>query len=158
MDVTAIFMEYKDSVFRLALNYTRSIPDAEDICQTVFLKLLRQPSIKPGCEKAWLMQVTANESRNFLRSFWRRNVEPLEDMIPLQETKDRELFKQVMQLKTGYRVVVYLYYYEGYSTEEIGKLLKISKTAVTTRLQRARLQLKKELEESGYETANEGAF
>lgn len=158
MDVTAIFMEYKDSVFRLALNYTRSIPDAEDICQTVFLKLLHQPSIKPGCEKAWLMQVTANESRNFLRSFWRRNVEPLEDMIPLQETKDRELFKQVMQLKTGYRVVVYLYYYEGYSTEEIGKLLKISKTAVTTRLQRARQQLKKELEESGYETANEGAF
>ena len=56
-DITAIFKQHKDSVFRLALNYTRSVSDAEDICQTVFLKLLHQPSIKPGAEgKEWYVK------------------------------------------------------------------------------------------------------
>ena len=69
-NIDALFTTYQDSVFRLALSYTRSVPDAEDICQTVFLKLLHAPQLEPGKEKAWLMQVTANESRNLLRSFW----------------------------------------------------------------------------------------
>ena len=158
-NIDALFTAFQDSVFRLALSYTRSVPDAEDICQTVFLKLLHAPNIEPGKEKAWLMQVTANESRNLLRSFWRRNIgsleEVLEDTLPLRTTKDGELFAQVMALETKYRVVLYLYYYEGYSTAEIARMTHLSKTAVTTRLQRARNKLKTNLEGAGYETADQ---
>lgn len=158
-DIGTLFDKYQDSVFRLALSYTRSVQDAEDICQTVFLKLLHAPGLQPGCEKAWLMQVTANESRNLLRSFWRRKVgsldELLEDTLPLRTTKDGELFAQVMALETKYRVVLYLYYYEGYSTAEIARMTHLSKTAVTTRLQRARNKLKTNLEGAGYETADQ---
>ena len=52
-----------------------------------------------------------------------------------------------MALKPKYRVVLYLHYYEGYTTNEMAALLKISRTAVTTRLSRAREQLRRLLEE-----------
>ena len=59
-DVMELFQLYKDDVYRLAVSYTHSIQDAEDVCQTVFLKLMEQSSLTPGREKAWLMQVTAD--------------------------------------------------------------------------------------------------
>ena len=59
-DADKLFCEYRDDIYRLAVSYTRSPQEAEDVCQTVFLKLLEADAITPGKEKAWLMQVTAN--------------------------------------------------------------------------------------------------
>ena len=70
MDILYLFHRYRDDVYRLAVNYTRNTAEAEDVCQTVFLKLLEQGSVTPGKEKAWLMQVTANQCRDLLRSSW----------------------------------------------------------------------------------------
>ena len=50
MDVLYLFHRYRDDVYRLAVNYTRSLQEAEDICQTVFLKLIEQPDLMPGRE------------------------------------------------------------------------------------------------------------
>lgn len=47
-DVMELFQLYKDDVYRLAVSYTHSIQDAEDVCQTVFLKLMEQSSLTPG--------------------------------------------------------------------------------------------------------------
>ena len=47
-----LFRRYKDDIYRFALSYTHSREDAEDICQTVFEQLLKNPSIQPGKEKA----------------------------------------------------------------------------------------------------------
>lgn len=151
LDTLALFQQYKDPVYRLALSYTKSVQDAEDVTQTVFLKLLKQPDITCGKEKAWLMQVTANECRNLLKSFWRRNMQPLDESIAFQTKEASDIFDAVMALKPEYRAVVYLYYYEGYSTEEIGAILKLSQSAVTTRLQRARRKLRSQLEEVRYD-------
>ena len=68
LNIETLFNTYRDDVFRLAVSYTRNIQEAEDVCQTVFLKLLEQKHIQPGKEKAWLMQVTANQCRSLLRS------------------------------------------------------------------------------------------
>ncbi len=151
----ALFAEYGNSVYRLALSFTHSVSDAEDICQTVFLKRLRQKT-PPINEKAWLMQVTANESRSFLRSFWHKKVGSIEEIeeavLPrTAENEKKKLFEAVMALPPVYRAVVYLYYYEGYSAVETASICRISKTAATTRLERARKQLKKALEENGDE-------
>ena len=54
-DVSRLFRQYRDDVYRLALSYTRSAAEAEDVCQSVFLKLMEQRSLAPGKEKAWLM-------------------------------------------------------------------------------------------------------
>jgi RNA polymerase sigma-70 factor (ECF subfamily) len=52
-----------------------------------------------------------------------------------------------MALPKDYRIVVYLYYYEEYSTKDIAKLLRVSQSTVTTRLHRARQQLRERLKE-----------
>ena len=60
-----LFDRYRSMVYGLALSYTRSPQDAEDVCQSVFLKLMEAPPA-PGKEKAWLAQVTVNHCRNLL--------------------------------------------------------------------------------------------
>ena len=146
MEALDLFYCYRDDVYRLAVSYTRNHQEAEDVCQTVFLKLLEQDSITPGKEKAWLMQVTANQCRSLLRSHWWKFTVPLDDAI-LTPDQENGVSHAVMALSPKYRVVVYLHYYEQYSTAEIARMLKITPTAVTTRLSRARQQLRHLLEE-----------
>ncbi|MBQ3193280.1 MAG: sigma-70 family RNA polymerase sigma factor [Oscillospiraceae bacterium] len=143
----SLFRLYKDDVYRLALSYTRSTQEAQDVCQTVFVKLMEQSNIAAGKEKAWLMRVTVNQCRNLLRSRWWKTTVPLDDTLPEMRTRHREVYYAVMSLQPKYRVVVYLHYYEQYTTTEIADLLKISQTAVTTRLNRARQMLKAQLME-----------
>ena len=142
MDVLDLFHRYRDDVYRLAVNYTRSPQEAEDICQTVFLKLLEQSEIAPGKEKAWLMQVTVNACRDLLRSSWWKRTVPLEAAVSVPEVQYDETVSFLQKLSPKYRVVLYLHYYEQYTTQEISHLLKIPTGTVSTRLKRARDQLK----------------
>lgn len=146
-DVLPLFHRYKDDVYRLALSCTRSPQEAEDICQSVFLKLMEQPHITPGKEKAWLLQVTVNQCRSLLRSHWWSRTAPMVDTIPAPSGESDDVREAVMALEPKYRVVIYLYYYEQYSVKEISALLRISTSNVSTRLFRAREMLKKRLEE-----------
>ena len=146
-NIELLFHKYKNDVYRLAVSYTRSRQDAEDVCQNVFLKLMKQPQIDPGKEKSWLMQVTANECRSLLRSHWWRTTVPIEDTLSVSGPETSGVLEALMQLDPKYRVVVYLHYYEGFHTSEIAGLLKISQSAVTTRLSRARRELKSILQE-----------
>ena len=147
MDVLYLFHRYRDDVYRLAVNYTRSPQEAEDVCQTVFLKLLEQPDLMPGREKAWLMQVTANECRDLLRSSWWKRTVPLEQAFQIPKTEADETVYLLRKLPPKYRVVLYLHYYEQYTTAEIAQLLKIPMGTVSTRLKRARERLKTMLKE-----------
>ena len=144
------FHKYKDAVYRLALSYTKSPAEAEDVCQTVFLKLVEQGELTPGKEKAWLLQTTANTCRNLLRSSWWRKTDALDDAIAADISPEyADVYQAVMALEPKYRVVIYLRYYEEFSTKEIAQLLHISQSAVTTRLSRGRGMLKTTLKE-GY--------
>lgn len=147
MDVLYLFHRYRDDVYRLAVNYTRSAQEAEDVCQSVFLKLLEQKNITPGKEKAWLMQVTANECRDLLRSSWWRRTVPLEQAFQIPKNQTDETIYLLQTLPPKYRVVLYLHYYEQYTTPEIAQLLKIPTGTVSTRLKRARDRLKTMLKE-----------
>ena len=147
LNVETLFNTYRDDVFRLAISFTRNIQEAEDVCQNVFLKLMEQKKIQPGKEKAWLMQVTANQCRSLLRSAWWKKAVPIEETLPAQCADTDGVLTAVMELQPKYRVVVFLHYYEGYTTGEIAKLLKCSQTAVTTRLSRARTTLHEKLKE-----------
>lgn len=140
-DVIALFHRYKDPVYRLALSFTGSAADAEDVTQTVFLKYLEtQPELEVGKEKAWLLQVTANQCRDLWRRLRRRATVPLDEAQAVA----------VRKLKPTDRAVIYLFYYEGYSTGEIAGMLRVSQSTVTSRLHRARKKLKEQLEQEGY--------
>lgn len=147
MDILYLFHRYRDDVYRLAVNYTRSPAEAEDVCQTVFLKLLEQPDLKPGKEKAWLMQVTVNQCRDLLRSSWWKRTVPMEQAIAVPAADVDETIFALRRLPPKYRVVLYLHYYEQYTTAEIAQLLKIPTGTVSTRLKRGREQLKLILKE-----------
>lgn len=147
MDITQIYNDNKNSVYRLALTYLHSQAEAEDVCHDVFIKMIEHKiSISPGKERAWLLTVTANECKDRLR-FWRRHKnEELSDCIPAKDTQSLDMLEIVMSLPVKERTAIYLYYYEGYSTKEIARILKLSESGVRSRMERARKHLKNKLE------------
>jgi RNA polymerase sigma-70 factor (ECF subfamily) len=149
-ELIKIVESFRASVFRIAYGYTGSYEDSEDISQDVFLRLYQSNKTFKNDEhmKAWLIRVTINASKGLMRTPWKKRKEILtlrdiEDRPYYDDVTERELFDCVMRLPENYRTVVCLYYYEDYSTKEIAKIMKISVTAVTTRLSRAREELKK---------------
>ena len=152
-DVIALFHRYKDPVYRLALSFTGSPADAEDVTQTVFLKYLEtQPELEEGKERAWLLQVTANQCRDLWRRLKRRATVPLEEAqsVAVLPPKVETVWETVKTLKPMDRGALYLFYYEGYSTGEIAQLLGESPGTLRSHLSRARKALKLRLEAEGY--------
>lgn len=147
LDITQAYNDNKNSVYRLALTYLHSQAEAEDVCHDVFIKMIEhKSSISPGKERAWLLTVTANECKNRLK-FWKRHEnEELSDCIPAKDTQPPDILETVMSLSVKERTVIYLYYYEGYATKEIAAILKITPSAVRSRMERARKHLKSKLE------------
>ncbi len=148
---------YGDTLFRVAFHALASHPDAEDVVQTVLLKLYQEPRDFESEEhvKRWLLRVTVNEARRLLRSPWHRRRVPLEDWdAPAPAPAESDVLDQVMALPGKYRVSIYLYYYEGLSVREVAQAMGAGESTVQTWLQRAReklrLALSEEKEETGY--------
>lgn len=147
--------QHMDTVFRVAFSYMKSRADADDITQNVLIKLYHaEKKFEDDTHlKHWLIRVTINECKKALLSPWTRS-EPIEDYAATLtfETKEHsDLFYAVMNLPKKYRVAVFLYYYEDYSTDEISGLLGIPKATVCTHLKRGREKLKITLSEAnGY--------
>ena len=143
---TAYAQQYIDTVYRVAYNYIKSSTDADDITQNVFLKLFltRKPFDSEEHVKNWLIRVAINECKNLVRSRWWR-MESFEEhaaSLVFDNSAQSDLFYAVMDLPAKYRLPIYLHYYEGYSTQEIAKILKRSKNTVCTQLKRGRELLK----------------
>lgn len=136
---------YSDTIFRVAYHAVRSRPDAEDVTQTVLLRLYERKEPFQGEDhlKFWLLRVAVNESRRLLRAPWRRKVVPLEDWDgPAESGEEGEVLEAVMALEPKYRLSIYLYYYEGCSVREVAQALHAKESTVQTWLQRAREKLR----------------
>ena len=141
---------YGDMLYRVAYHALKNRADAEDVTQTVLLKLYQQGDRFESEEhrKHWLLRVAVNESRRLLRSFWRRTSVPLEewrDGPALEDPARAEVFRAVMGLEAKYRLTVYLYYYEGCTVAEVAAALRANPSTVQTWLLRARERLRREL-------------
>lgn len=145
-----ILDQYGDMVFRTAYAMVKNPHDAEDIAQDVFVSLVRvQPKFESDeHQKAWLLRVTINRSKSFLRSAWQQRTQGLPDTLPDGAFTPGEstVLEAVAKLPEKYRQVVYLYYVEGYSSAELAKLLRLPQNTVLSRMARARKQLAKMLE------------
>lgn len=147
-----IFEQYRSSVYAVAFGYMKNQADANDILQEVFLKfyeymdeLNTENDIKP-----WLLTVTANTCKNFMRSGWFSRITFSEaPEVPYEQDfgEESDLFEAVMKLPENERIPVHLYYYEGCSTAEIAKILKVNTSTLRVRLMRAREKLKVYLKE-----------
>lgn len=142
---------YLDMVYRIALNWFRHPADAEDASQNVMLRLWRTETDFSSEEhlRRWLARVTVNECKRISLHPWRTRRAALEECAEpvFDDREKRELYEAVMDLPGKYRVPLYLYYYEGYSVDEVGELLGSKSSTVQTRLARGREKLKHMLTE-----------
>lgn len=144
--------KYHGTVFRVAYSYVKNREDAEDIVQEAFLRLYNSESRFNADEnvKAWLIRVSVNLAKDTLKSSWLKGRTELDRDIPYENKEESITLDCIHRLKPEYCSVILLYYYEGYSVKEIAEILRISPTLVTTRLSRARKQLKETLLKEGY--------
>ena len=129
---------YADAILRLSYAYLKNTQDAQDVCQTVFVRLLTEPrEFESGeHERAYILRMAANACKDLLKSPWRRR------------TCDLEACAQV---PAHYRSVIYLFYYEGYQASEIGEILGVPTATIHTRLARGRARLRELLGGTEYE-------
>lgn len=152
LNLEQLYKKYRDNIFAIGLNYFGNPSDADDIVQETFFKLSKSRTAFDSEEhiRNWLIRVAVNECKRISLSFWWRKRQPLEEYletVSFETKEENELFSAVMKLKPKYRQAIHLFYYEGYSTTEIANILHISQSTVTTRLARARHQLKENLQE-----------
>ena len=146
---------YADAILRLSYAYLKNTQDAQDVCQTVFVRLLTEPrEFESGeHERAYILRMAANACKDLLKSPWRRRTCDLEAcaQVPAPETSDGSVLAAVNQLPAHYRSVIYLFYYEGYQASEIGEILGVPTATIHTRLARGRARLRELLGGTEYE-------
>ena len=145
---------YADTVKRICVLHLKNSSDTEDIFQEVFLKYALSSILfeSKEHEKAWMIRVTINQCKDFMKSIFRRKTISLEEVVSLSDEQKedyREVLEAVLTLPQKYKDVVYLYYYEGYSAVEIGEMLGNNVNTIYTLLARSREKLKEKL--GGYE-------
>ncbi len=142
---------YGNAILRCAYSYLHNMADAEEILQDTLLKLL---TAAPGFEseehkKAWLLKVAANLSKNRIEYNALRDCDELDESLAAEGREDLSfVWEAVKQLPTQYREVIHLHYYEGYSTEEMAKILGRNPSTIRSDLRRGREKLKSVLKEA----------
>ena len=146
-----IVNRYENLLYRAALTITQNREDALDMVQETFIKwITSRPEFQSDeHEKAWLLRVVMNLSRNLVNSVAHRLSCELLDIYPAETEEEESIMEEVLQLPEDYREIIYLYYYEGYNTEEIARILNLNVSTVRTKLSRGRGRLKRMLEEHG---------
>lgn len=142
-------------VYRLALLLLGSVADAEDVAQTVFLKIWeKNPKFRDADhETAWVLTTTRNQCRDLQKSYYRKHRTAIEDApekaVSFVSDADNEIWQALQSLPEKYRVVLYLYYYEGYPVKELSILLSRRESTLQTQLATGRKLLKESLKEEG---------
>ena len=149
-EINRAIERYADSVRRICMIHLKNYADCEDIFQAVFLKyaLSSVAFASDEHEKAWLLRVAINCCRDLRRSFFKSHCVSLEEIAEPAVTMDaphRDALEAVITLPQKYRQVIYLYYYEGYTAPQIGKILGKNVHTVYTHLNRAKELLREKL-------------
>ncbi len=152
VSLRTLYREFMPSVYRMAYSYMQNHADSEDVTQEAFLRLAQ--SGKNFHDKrqvqAWLIVTAANLAKDMLRRSRRRE-------LPLEAAENRSAPPEtgkgvraaVLALPDRYRMVIYLHYFEGYSVEELAKLLHRPEGTIKTWLRRGRDRLRDGLGEEG---------
>ncbi|MBT9814250.1 sigma-70 family RNA polymerase sigma factor [Catenibacterium mitsuokai] len=147
MTIEDVIDTYGDMVTRICIMNLRNSDDAKDCFQEVFIKLYKHGMIEDhDYLKHWLIRVTINTCKDYRRVFYKKIIN-IEDVLIQDEKKDYVLLPVILDMPTRYKNVLYLYYYEGYKTDEISEILKMNINTVKSRLKRGREILKKKVGE-----------
>ena len=145
-----VVKRYADLVYRVAFSHVQVKADADDVFQEVFLLYCKkQPAFESEDHRRnWLINVTLKHCKKITFSPWRQKVSPLEEFPALEDAMDDAalaVFSAVQNLPAKYRTPVYLYYYEGFSVDEIADITGRRPGTVKSDLFRAREKLRDQL-------------
>ena len=143
-ELSALIMDNKDGMYRLAFSILCNDADAQDaVSEAIVLAFEKSHQLrKTSSAKSWLMQILVNSSKKI--AVQSNKYVLLENEIQYEqaeEFKDDDMWETVMELDEEFREVVVLYYYEQFSVREIGKMLRVPEGTVKSRLARAREKL-----------------
>ena len=149
-NIEELYRRHFDMVYRIGFSYMKNPYDTEDAVADVFAKLM-QKSVEfqnTEHEKAWLIRTTSNICKNTLNHWWRGRADLVEhenergdDSFHIDET-----LEIVLALPERYKDVVYMFYYEGYTSEEIAGILGKPHSTIRGHLREARKLLRGVLE------------
>lgn len=156
--VLRLYDEYAQDVFRFAYSFLNSYHDSQDIVHNLFLKLLNNDyRITDGKEKSYILKMTANLCKDYLKSGVKQSEKPFE-ILPEKEKAEEDCFENsellsaLESLPEEYRTVIHLHYYEDLTVKETARVLKLTQSCVSMRLTRAKSMLKELLKEDENET------
>ena len=144
VDWEQLVTENENRLYRTALAILTDPSEAEDAVQETFMKYLeKRPTLEsPEHTKNWLMRVLVNGCKTRLRSPWRKRHVPLDEALTVASPEERQELEELMALPPKERLVLHLFYYEGYSTAEIAKLTGEPEGTIRSRMSRARSKLR----------------
>ena len=157
---------YKDGLILYLIRFVEDVTVAEELAEDVFVKLvLKKPRFSHrSAFKTWLYAIGRNVALDHLR--WRkRQPLSLEEHDPggeeasleesyIQQEDKLRLHDCIKRLKPEYAQVLWLAYFEGFSYQQIGKIMKKTTHGVETLAYRARLALKQILIKEGFDYEN----
>ena len=146
VDWEALVTDNENRLYRAALAILGDPQEAEDAVQDAFLTFLQKAPEALENPGAWLMRVLVNGCKSRLRLAWRRKEIPLPESLPAPGPEEREELEELFALSPEDRAAIHLFYYEGYSTQEIARMTGQRPGTVRSRLARARSRLKRLLE------------
>lgn len=149
-EVNRAIERYSDTVQRLCLVYLKNHADTEDVFQNVFFKYYLSSAVfeSDEHEKAWIIRVTVNACKDWLKNFFRSHTVPLDEVVELASDvpqENKEVLEAVLSLPEKYRDVVYLHYYEDYTAPQISKILHKNVNTIYTLLTRSKELLREKL-------------
>lgn len=155
-EITRIYEKYVDTVYRVCFMMLKNTSETEDATQNVFIKFMRDNTEFKTDEhlKAWFIVTAQNECKNMLKHWFRSKRDNMDDIPEASYVDDdskKDLWEKVFSLDEKFRLPIYLYYYEGYSTSEISEILKTKHSTIRTYMSKGREKLKLLLEEESYE-------
>lgn len=142
---------YGNSILRYAYSYLHNMSDAEEVLQDTLVQFLKTAPVFEGHqhEKAWLLRVAGNLSKNRLAYNSVRRTDELNEELTAENREDLSfVWDAVRQLPENYRTAIHLFYYEGYSTKQIARLLQKKEATVRSDLHRGREKLRAVLKEA----------
>ena len=143
--------DYGNSILRLAYSYLHNLSDAEEVLQDTLIQFLKTaPALdSPRHEKAWLLRVAANLSKNRIDYNRIRLTDELNEELISEEREDLSfVWEAVKALPAHQREAVHLFYHEGYTAAEISAMLGRREATVRSDLRRGRAGLKEILKEA----------
>ena len=136
---------YGNHILRLAYSYLHNMSDAEEVLQDTLIQFLKSlPEFENDRhEKAWLLRVAVNLSKNRIRYNKLRYTDELQETLEKDNNENLSfVWEAVKLLPPHYREVIHHFYYEGYPTAQIAEILHRKESSVRSDLRRGRMKLK----------------